>query len=67
MMMDAYKVVPEAEKQIYSKQASSINDPAKRRELKIKQYKREKDIKAHIEVSTVLAPTYFEAEECGRL
>ena len=52
MMMDAYKVVPEAEKQIYSKRASSINDPAKRRELKIKQYQKEKELKTRIEVYT---------------
>ena len=58
--------MPEAERSLYEQHASPVNDPAKRRELKIKQYKREKDIKARIEVRIVLAPTHFEAEEYGR-
>ena len=65
--LEQYEVITEEDKTLYGRPASSVTDPAKRRELKIKQYKREKDIKAHIEVSTVLAPTHFEAEECGRL
>lgn len=41
------------DKDLYGRPASSVADPAKRRELKIKQYKREKEIKAKIEVRAV--------------
>ncbi|KAI1794700.1 serine/threonine protein phosphatase PP2A-associated protein [Ganoderma leucocontextum] len=47
--LELYEVITEDDKALYGRPASSITDPAKRRELKIKQYKREKDIKARIE------------------
>ncbi|KAI0636606.1 serine/threonine protein phosphatase PP2A-associated protein [Trametes polyzona] len=49
--LEQYEVVSEEDKELYGRPASSVTDPAKRRELKIKQYKREKDIKARIEVA----------------
>ena len=48
--LDTYHVVPETEKVLYEL-AAPVNDPAKRRELKIKQYKQEKELKTRIEVS----------------
>ncbi|RPD66504.1 serine/threonine protein phosphatase PP2A-associated protein [Lentinus tigrinus ALCF2SS1-7] len=47
--LELYGIVTEEDKELYGQSASSVIDPAKRRELKIKQYKREKDIKARIE------------------
>lgn len=44
--------MPETERTLHEQHASPVNDPAKRRELKIKQYKQEKELKARIEVST---------------
>jgi hypothetical protein len=45
-----YEIVPDAEKQLLENPTSSIRDPARRRELKIQQYKKEKDLRAEIEV-----------------
>lgn len=47
--MDRYEVIPEFERLLYEKQTSSVPDPAKRRELKIKQYKGEKELRTKIE------------------
>ncbi|KAH8099537.1 serine/threonine protein phosphatase PP2A-associated protein [Cristinia sonorae] len=47
--LDTYHVVPETEKALFEQHAAPINDPAKRRELKIKQYKQEKELKTRIE------------------
>ncbi|KAI0373031.1 serine/threonine protein phosphatase PP2A-associated protein [Pilatotrama ljubarskyi] len=47
--LEHYEIATEEDKELYGRSASSVTDPAKRRELKIKQYKREKDIKARIE------------------
>ncbi|KIJ35691.1 hypothetical protein M422DRAFT_232756 [Sphaerobolus stellatus SS14] len=45
-----YDVVPEEEKKAFSKKASEVRDPTARRELKIKQYKTEKEIRSRLEV-----------------
>ncbi|KAI0362517.1 serine/threonine protein phosphatase PP2A-associated protein [Trametes cingulata] len=47
--LEHYEIATEEDKELYGRPASSVADPTKRRELKIKQYKREKDIKARIE------------------
>ncbi|TCD67275.1 hypothetical protein EIP91_000297 [Steccherinum ochraceum] len=47
--LENYHIVPETEKTLYEQHASPISDPAKRRELKIKQYKQEKELKTRIE------------------
>ncbi|TFK94812.1 TAP42-like protein [Polyporus arcularius HHB13444] len=47
--LELYEIITEEDKALYGQSASSVTDPAKRRELKIKQYKREKEIKARIE------------------
>ncbi|EIW60242.1 serine/threonine protein phosphatase PP2A-associated protein [Trametes versicolor FP-101664 SS1] len=49
--LEQYEIVSGEDKDLYGRPASSVADPAKRRELKIKQYKREKEIKAKIEVA----------------
>lgn len=48
-ILETYDIVPEAEKSLYERRASSVNDPAKRRELRIKQFQKEKELKARIE------------------
>ncbi|KAK7034069.1 Type 2A phosphatase-associated protein 42 [Paramarasmius palmivorus] len=48
-LLDNYGIVPEDEVELYEKKSSSVNNPAARRELKIKQYQREKDLRARIE------------------
>ncbi|KIM55038.1 hypothetical protein SCLCIDRAFT_135558 [Scleroderma citrinum Foug A] len=46
--LESYGVVPDTEHTLYT-QPSPIKDPAKRREIKIKQFMAEKDLRAHIE------------------
>ncbi|KIY50826.1 TAP42-like protein [Fistulina hepatica ATCC 64428] len=48
-LLTNYDVIPEAERILWGKSGSDIPNPAARRELKIKQYKTEKDIRARIE------------------
>ncbi|KAG1782321.1 TAP42-like protein [Suillus placidus] len=48
-VLDSYCLVPEVDRALYAQSASSIKDAAKRREVKIKQFKAEKDLRARIE------------------
>jgi hypothetical protein len=48
--LDSYEIVPAAERELYEKRTSDIRNPAKRRELKIQQYQKEKDLRTRIEV-----------------
>ncbi|KAG2037361.1 TAP42-like protein [Suillus americanus] len=47
--LDTYCLVPEVDRALYAQNASSIKDAAKRREVKIKQFQAEKDLRARIE------------------
>ncbi|KAH9930760.1 TAP42-like protein [Fomitopsis serialis] len=47
--LETYGIVPEAEKALYAQSVSSITDAQKRRELKINQYQKEKEIKTRIQ------------------
>ncbi|KAA1469425.1 TAP42-like protein [Dentipellis sp. KUC8613] len=47
--LEQYNTVPETERELYGKRASVIADPAKRRETKIKQYQKEKELRTKIE------------------
>ena len=49
--MQKYEIVPADERALFDHKAAGVADFAKRRELKINQYKKEKDLKARIEVS----------------
>lgn len=49
-LLETYEIVPQDERDLYAKQASAIRDPAKKRELKISQYRKEKDLKTRIQV-----------------
>ena len=49
-LLDAYDAIPVTEKKLFEKGATSVSDPGKRRELKIAQYKKEKELKTKIEV-----------------
>ena len=42
--------MPEKERALWKQKASAVTDPARRRELKIKQYQKEKELKARVEV-----------------
>jgi immunoglobulin-binding protein 1 len=48
--LETYNIVPETERVLYGQQPSSIRDAAKRREVKIRQYKAEKDLRTRMEV-----------------
>lgn len=48
--LHTYEIVTESLKTLYSKQSTKVADPAKRRELKIKQYKQEKEFRSKINV-----------------
>jgi immunoglobulin-binding protein 1 len=44
-----YDIIPAAERQLFDRDAAT--DPARRRELKLKQWKQEKEIKTQVEVT----------------
>ena len=48
--MDRYKIIPEEEYTLFNRQLVDVVDYSKRRELKINQYKKEKELRARIEV-----------------
>ncbi|KAF8559702.1 TAP42-like protein [Imleria badia] len=48
--LETYDIVPETERVLCGQQPSSIREAAKRREVKIRQYKAEKDLRTRIEV-----------------
>lgn len=48
--MHRYKVVPEEERALFDQRLVDVVDYSKRRELKINQYKKEKGLRARIEV-----------------
>lgn len=48
--MDRYKIIPEEEYTLFNRQLVDVADYSKRRELKINQYKKEKELRARIEV-----------------
>jgi hypothetical protein len=57
--VELYEIVSKSEQELHGKTASTIADPARRRETKIKQYQAEKDIRTRIEVyprSSQVAP-----------
>jgi immunoglobulin-binding protein 1 len=45
-----YGIIPEDEKVFYATKASTLVDPAKRREAKVNQYKKMREIKDRIQV-----------------
>ncbi|KAK7035293.1 Type 2A phosphatase-associated protein 42 [Paramarasmius palmivorus] len=49
-LADEYQIVPQDEIELHERKLSSIGNPAARRELKLKQYQKEKDLRARIEV-----------------
>lgn len=48
--LETYDIVPETERVLHGQQPSSITDAAKRREVKIRRYKAEKDLRTRMEV-----------------
>jgi immunoglobulin-binding protein 1 len=52
--LENYDIVPEEEGSLHKQKTSMITDPAKRREVKIKQYQKEKDLRARIEVHIIV-------------
>lgn len=61
-------MVPEDEQKLYSRKTAEVADFAKRRELKINQFKKEKDLKARIEVrlSLILVVQHLKLLHCRR-
>lgn len=54
--VELYEIASESERELYTKNASSIADPARRRETKIKQYQAEKEVRSRIEVNNSFRP-----------
>lgn len=52
--LEDYEIVPEEERALYKQKASMIADPAKKREVKIKQYQKEKLLRVRIEVRMIV-------------
>ncbi|KAI0306302.1 TAP42-like protein [Multifurca ochricompacta] len=55
--IELYEIVSKSEHDLYAKNASAIVDPARRREIKIKQYQAEKEIRSRIERHRVPLPS----------
>jgi hypothetical protein len=51
--LEVYCIIPEDEKALYATKASTLVDPSKRREAKVNQYKKMKEIKDRIQVHTI--------------
>lgn len=51
--IELYEIASESDRELHTKDASSIADPAKRRETKIKQYQFGKEIRTRIEVKII--------------
>ncbi|KAF8163496.1 TAP42-like protein [Crassisporium funariophilum] len=49
-LLDRYEIVPQDERALYERKTANVADMAKRRELKINQYKKEKELRGRIEV-----------------
>ncbi|KAF8743646.1 hypothetical protein AX14_001701 [Amanita brunnescens Koide BX004] len=47
--IENYEIVPESERALYQRKASAVRDPKQKRELKIMQFKTEKDLRAKLE------------------
>ncbi|KAJ7461476.1 TAP42-like protein [Mycena latifolia] len=47
--LENYEIIPESERTLHAQDPAKVKDPASRRDLKIKQYQREKDLRARIE------------------
>ena len=52
--MNRYEVVPEEERVLFDRRLADVVDYSKRRELKINQYKKEKELRGRIEVTIIL-------------
>ena len=50
-LMNRYEVVPEEERMLFDRRLGDVVDYSKRRELKINQYKKEKELRGRIEVT----------------
>jgi hypothetical protein len=48
--LESYEIVSEQDMVLYKQKASQFTDPARRREVKIMQYQKEKDLRTRIEV-----------------
>ncbi|KAF9446329.1 hypothetical protein P691DRAFT_673853 [Macrolepiota fuliginosa MF-IS2] len=48
--LEHYDIIPEDEKKLYSHKSSMLADPAKRRDVKVSQYKKVKEIKDRLQV-----------------
>lgn len=51
--LDDYHIISEEDRELYKQKTSTIRDPATRRELKVKQYKNEKQLKQRIEAIAI--------------
>ena len=49
-MLEMFEIVPEAERALYGQHTAIVLDPAKRRELKLNQWRKERDLKIQIDV-----------------
>lgn len=48
-LLENYEIIPEEERNLFDRKVAQVADFAKRRELKINQYKKEKDLQSRIE------------------
>jgi hypothetical protein len=52
--LENYGIIPEEERKLFDRKVAQVADFGKRREMKINQYKKEKDLQARIEVGILL-------------
>ncbi|KAF9483789.1 serine/threonine protein phosphatase PP2A-associated protein [Pholiota conissans] len=53
-LLEQYEIVPAEERTLYDRKVAQVADPAKRRDLKINQYRKEKELVAKIQASSTL-------------
>ena len=62
--MNRYEVVPEEERVLFDRRLVDVVDYSKRRELKINQYKKEKELRGRIEVTIILLVLCYTVIDC---
>jgi len=49
-LLDSYDIVPQEDKELFNPKSVNFANPQKRREVKVNQYKKEKELRSRIEV-----------------
>jgi len=53
-LLESYDIVPQDEKEVFNPKSVNFSNPQRRREVKVNQYKKEKELRSRIEVRALL-------------